>query len=341
MLYIILACALLLASYQYDYIETKSSKKQIYLLFLFILIFIAGFRYNLGIDSIRYENVYRYQVPLHKLSQDAIDDSRYGIGWMLLQSCARTISSDFSILQLIQSLYVNLIIGYFIYKYSKHPFLALFLYFIFLYPEFMFEILREACAVATYITGWIFFKKKKWIKYYICCSIAVCFHISAIITFLVPIAYAPGMRSIFKVNLRLCWILGLVLIVGLYLSVKLFDFFAALSLLESVQERAATYANIDHQSGVRGASILGFISMGLNRVIYPAIAYIFYIKNRTIDIKESHPLEIMIVFYMIFSIASFSIMILQRFTNYFAPFVILLLSNASYLRLHIAKKNID
>lgn len=337
MIYIILGFSFLLASYHYDYLDNKRGKFLLFGIYIIILICLAGFRYHLGIDSIRYEGKFSYQEPLNELTKDATDESRFGIGWLLLASFSKTISHEFFILQIIQSLYVNLIIGYFIKKNCKHPFLALFIYFIFLYSDFMVEIMREACAVSTFLFAWKYFKKKKWINYYFCCLLAFCFHISAIVTFLVPLAQVYGIKKIFKINLKLALVLSLVLVAGLYLSIKLFDFFATLSLIESVQERATTYAELDNQSGVRGASILGFISLGLNKVIYPAVAFIYYKKNQGPKKSNLQPLEIMIIFYMLFSVVSFSILIFQRFTNYFAPFIIMLISNSTYTKMHLRK----
>lgn len=340
MLYILIACSLLFASYKYDYLGGKKGKLFIYAIFIAILIAIAGFRYELGIDSLRYEVDYHYLPSLDKLSKATIDDSRFGIGWLFLSSFAKTLSKEFFVLQLIQALYVNIIIGYFIRKNCKHPFLALLIYFIFLYPEFMFEILREACAVSTYLLGWKYFKEKIWSKYYLCCACAMLFHISAIVTFLVPLACLPWLRNYFKIDLKFGLVLVFVLIIGLYLSVKLFNFFATLSLIDSIQERAATYANMDNQSGVRSASILGFITMALIKIIYPGMAYYYYRKSceskkglgqtNLIDLRA---VEIMIAFYMLFSVASFSILIFQRFTNYFAMFVIILIGNCSYSKI--------
>ena len=72
MLYILIFIILLYFVYKYDYKGKKSKKWTNYYILMIVLIVIAGLRYRLGIDSIRYEEQYKDFPTLGELSWNKI-----------------------------------------------------------------------------------------------------------------------------------------------------------------------------------------------------------------------------------------------------------------------------
>lgn len=311
-----------------------------YWIFVILLIMLGGFRYKLGIDSIRYEDMQLTQPTLASLSKNDLDESRFGMGWMFFASFAKSLNASFVCLTLLHAIYINSIFGWFIKKYSKHCFLSLLIYFIFLYSDFQFEILRESSAVATFLLSWKYLLKRKWIGYYIFCFGAFLFHVSAIVTFLVPLAVLPHIKNYFKINKRFVVMLFVIIGASITINVIFFQFLAEVAFIDSVQERASTYVNHTNLSGQRQASIVGYLGIFINRIIYPLAVYFFiykFIKKTKAENGYSLSFTKMIAFYLIFSAFSVGIVLCSRFTNYFFPFTMLLIADSAFTRLKLNK----
>jgi hypothetical protein len=71
MVYFIVLLFMLISVYRYDYRNQKKSKWAWYYLIMIMLVCIAGFRYNLGIDTLRYEKWFESYVDAHIAGTDA------------------------------------------------------------------------------------------------------------------------------------------------------------------------------------------------------------------------------------------------------------------------------
>ena len=169
MIYILILFLLLFLSFKFDYLGQKRNKELWFVLIGVLLVCLAGFRYRIGVDSIRYETKYGLVHILSNLTYDDIFDSSLKAEplFVLLFSAAKTISDDFWVLQMLQSILVIAIFWRFIKKNTQYWFISAFLFTLILYLHFTCEILRESCAVSMFLLGWEFYKEKKWIKYYI------------------------------------------------------------------------------------------------------------------------------------------------------------------------------
>lgn len=340
MIYLVLIVLLLLLSYFYDYKHYHHFKTEWFIFMVLYLIFIGGLRFNVGGDTIRYIENFPELPDLWGFSTYNFDNSRFSRGYILLNSFSKVFSEDFILFQFIHSSIVNIIFVWFILKYTKHIFLGIFLYFIILYFFFIFEVLREALAVSCFLIGWKYFINHKWLKYYICCLIALSFHTSAIITFFIPLFYLPIFRSFFQLNFN--FFIGTIAIalIGFFLSIYFFEYLRLLEISELDQ-----YAHVYENSKNGGARELGFFSYiaFLIRVIIFPLVSIYIIKrklNKNILNKYMHKFEYIVCWFIYMSILCLFIKILNRFNNYFIPFIIVLVADAFYSTFKVNHKKI-
>ncbi len=330
MLYISILILLFILSYHYDYCSASKGKITWYVLTLIIFILIAGLRYRLGVDAIRYENGYLDMPTLSELADFDFDSTRYAPGYVVFHAIARSISDEWVAMQFLQAIYVNGVIFWFFYRYSRKIFFCIIIYALSLYFNFMCEVMRESCAVATLLLAWPYFTKGKWIHYYALAIISVLFHTSAFITLLLPILYLPKIRNIFMIGKHTVFILIGAYIVGSVVGYALTDYLKIFYFIDGMENNVDNYANDDLSSQI--LNINGIISCLISRCIYPYLA-VSYIKRRVKSMKThnvANTLNFMVGICLICAVLSIPISIFYRYNNYFFPFAIATIGNWVY-----------
>lgn len=336
--YIVLLMFIALA-YCYDY-KKFTSLKSFWLVVTWITaVCIAAFRYRMGIDTVTYEHEYPEMPTLLQLGDFNFSDTRYQPLYVVFTAICRSISSDFFCFQLIHAIYINSIIFWFYRTYTKHTFTALSLYFLMLYLTFNMEVLRESLAVATFLLAWPMFKKGKWIWYYVICTVALGFHISAILTYLLPIFWIPGLRSLFVFGKRTWIVCGILFVVGFIVQKQFFDLLQGLSLTDHFRERAEAYK--DSKLGGAALNIAGAIGYLLKYAIYPLIAVYFLKKRRNYGKKKAGSdiaaEEYMSMWNVYMACAALLITIFHRYNNYLAPFTLLIIADWAFSPITMGK----
>lgn len=334
MIYLIILIILIYFTYQYDYKSKKANRIKAYYFVLFLLIIVAGFRYRIGLDTIRYESAFRWIPTLWELKWDTFKNNNYDPFYLILSSFAKSISSDFWVMQTIQAILVNTIIFSFIKKYTSHIFFAVLLYYVFLYLNFMCEVMREACAVSMFLLGYKYFVKEKWLPYYLFCTAAFLFHSSAILLFLIPILKWLRLTELMHINKYTVVFLLAVLVGGFLIQHYLFDYLNILAFSGRMEERIERYADSSLSSSV--LNINGIISVVLQNVLYPFLA-IVYLK-RQYNIKSIN-IEPMVFLCFVFALLMIPIAIFYRYNNYFMPFSIIVMSEIAFQqKIYLFKK---
>ena len=133
MIYIIVLLTLIVLSYRYDYLKKTKNKKIWYYVTLIVFILIAGLRYRIGLDSVRYEIGYKFYPSIDELTAYDFINSSHQPLYFLLSATARSISDEFWVLQMLHSILVNVVIFRFFRLNTNNVFIAVIFYFIFLY----------------------------------------------------------------------------------------------------------------------------------------------------------------------------------------------------------------
>ena len=342
MVYCIALVLILIGIYTYDYQNTKRNKLLLWIILCIFLICIAGFRYRLGADTIMYTRYYETIPNIFDLRGKTFEHTRFAPGFIVLMSLCKTFSDDVVLLLIVESLIVNISVFYLFWQNSKHCYFALLLYFIFLYTDLNMEVLREAIAVSIFLWAWPFFKNGKWLPYYIMTLFSTLFHISAIMTLLLPVICIPGIKEIFKFGKRTIIFSLIIFFIGIFISQYFIKYIELLSLSENVMERADAYSK-DSMGGSNNLNIVGVIQKLTVYVGYVSIAMYFLNKQsnpyrlHNMAIIKTEMLAICSIYVSIFSIFVF---IVARYNNYLLFFSLIIISDWIFTPLSINRRKV-
>lgn len=326
MIFIFTFIFLLVLCYVYDYRGIKRGKSFWWIFTLILLICIAGLRYEIGADSIRYENEYRKLPDLSTISAKDFTGTRYAPLYVLLSAACRSVSTEFVLLQFVLATIVNTTFFYFIRKHSDHIFVGALLYYFFLYDMLNMQVLRESVAVCIFLWSWPYFRDCKWIKYYMFCIMAFLFHLSSMALFLLPLLRIPGIVNLFKLGKRTIIICFVLLVVSFAVKYFLYDFIKMISFTEAMTDRAITYEKDD--TGGNTLNIIGSLSWLIKLVVYPLIALYCLKGNGLLETTKHNRVFVMISILSIYvSVMSVGVMILSRYNNYFLIFSLIIMSD--------------
>lgn len=328
MIYLLLLFILLFFIYHFDYKDNKKYKFFCFYILMFSMILLAGLRYRIGVDTIRYEAYYKDFSDIFNLSYSEIfeNENRADPLYVLLSSLAKTISDEFWVLQLLQASLVNIVFFRFVRRNTNNIFTAILLFYLILYSNYMCEVMREACAVSMFLLAWEHFKKEKWIKYYILCAMAFLFHTSSIVLFFLPIIVLLKIDKLLSVNIKTTSVLLIgVLGLGFYVQDSFFEYLQIMSLNEVNESLSDKVARYGQKESLTGAIFnwKGVVSIILRFIFYPFWA-IITLKQLGRNLGK---LELMVSMNFIFSVLMIAIAILYRFNNYFIPFSVIAISN--------------
>lgn len=337
MIFIITFILLLALCYVYDYRGTERGKSFWWIFTLILLICIAGFRYEIGADSIRYEFGYDRLPTLSTITAKDFENTRYAPLYILLSAACRSVTTEFVLLQFVLAIFVNTTFFYFIKKHTNHIFVAALLYYFFLYDMLNMQVLRESLAICIFLWSWPYFRDGKWIKYYALCVIAFLFHLSAMVLFLLPLLKIPGIINLFRIGRRTILICLVLLAASFAIKYYLYDFIKMISITEAMTERATTYE--EEEIGGNTLNILGSLSWLIKLVFYPLIALYSLRKNGMLEAsKDNKMFEMMSIVSIYVSVMSVGVMILSRYNNYFLIFSLILMSDWIFTYFRISGK---
>jgi hypothetical protein len=184
MLYFVILIYIIILSIKFPKINRIGSFNYWVLCSVFILV--AGFRYNVGVDTYTYGLEYENFPTLSELDYNFVLNSNYKFFWILFESSIRSISNSFYLLQFLLAFFVNIIVFRFCKIYSLNPFLTILLYYLLFYLNLNMEILRESVSMSLMLLCLEMWINKRYIYFFLLSIIAYFFHESALIILLIP-----------------------------------------------------------------------------------------------------------------------------------------------------------
>lgn len=255
---------------RYDYRTRKQQNyKQSFYFCCILLSLIAGLRYHIGSDTANYIDYFEAVPSLWDFFRFIDIQALSQPLWFLLLSVIKTFFKDFLAFQLIHAFIVNLLIGRFIYKQCKKPFIALLAYYCCCWWNFSFEIMRESLCVAIYLN---------LLCTYVSSNNTVKFILSSIpLLFIHMFAFIPVVMTIIvrKLTYKQTLYWGLILTVVLFVTldndfiIKLL-FFSDGLMSDSFTDRVLMYVEGD-KYGFKNISILGYLFIIVTSVVYPIL----------------------------------------------------------------------
>ncbi|WP_265427124.1 EpsG family protein [Chryseobacterium sp. YIM B08800] len=317
LIYSIIFILLLFGVFHFDY-KKNTFLRNFYYFFVFIVCtLMMGLRYKVGGDSLTYEYIYKYLPNINNFFQYTFSDhneNNFQPSYLLFVALCKIIDKGYYFYQFIHAIIFNVVFFMFIKKYSKQPFTAIFIAYIFIvYFYFGYEIQREMFSICCFLLSYKYFIKNKWIPYYLFCIIAFSFHISAVFLFFLPFA---KLLKLTKNLIIFSLIASIPILIG---RVIFIDFIKILLVTESMQKKGEGYSEIEF-------SILGTIFFYFVRVIVFIPFLFYYAKNKV----EENLYDWMLILILWISILSQVMIGFDRLNNYLYIPLIVFISNFLY-----------
>lgn len=333
---------LLVLCYRYDYAGHRRHKMTWTVISFITLVLIAGLRYRIGVDSIRYESFFEKVPKIWEITRIYFETTRWEPGFIVFMSICRSISDDFTVFQLLHALFVNTAVFYFFYRNSRHFFFCLTAYALMNFIPLNTEVLREAMAVAIFLWAWEPFKRGNYLLYSLLIIVAMFFHMGSMILLTMPLMRLPGLRELFKFGKRTLFLCTGLLAFGFIINLMFFEFVKLISFSVEMTDRATVYAaselggNLFNPMGVLGFSI---------RYIFYPLAAMFFLKreSKNWDREERmvmSKIQIFAFMSIYVCILTIPIAIFHRFNSYFFFFSILIVSDWVFTILHMKTRKV-
>lgn len=349
MIYILILIYILICTYVFDYkcIDKQGRwRKVAWWSLCIIFILLAGLRYRIGIDTVVYAHNYLEFPTISQLGEydfftlQGERDARYEIGFPILASFTRSISSDFIYFQFLEAILINLAVFQTVRRETPHAFLCIGLYYIFLYSELNFEVMRQGITISLFLFAWPAFKKGKWWQYYLILLPVPFIHQTSIFLWFLPLLQLPKIREIFRFGWRTicvgCLLTGLLLVFKYY-SGDIVIWGVENSIFPQRVERLYTLLPEAFRTVYNWKGILGIML----RMVVPTVGALLYFHFKrdvakgisdkgSEEATTAYPLEMMgiiVIYNAVFSIVMWGF---YRFNYYFLIFALILVSKVTF-----------
>lgn len=333
MIYLLIIFTISVCAYRYDFRGLKRNKFFWYYAIMVVLILLAGLRYRIGVDSIRYENAYQHVPLLGDLSVKDFIIITYEPLYLLFTSIAKSLSEDFWVMQMLHAILVNIVVFRFIRLNCRHLFFTLLLYFVFLYSDFMFETMRESCAVSMFLLGWEYLKKGKLGIFCAFALIAFGFHVSAIVLSCIPLLKVLGLWNRLKINKYSILVFFAFSLMGLFVGRYIFHYIVQMNISELMTLKAE-----QHDGAIIGGQVMnvfGMLVTILRYILFPFLACVALKQYGRIN----QNIESMLFLCFTFIVLSFGVALFYRFNNYFYIFAIIVMSEVMFAKkIYLSKR---
>lgn len=306
MLYAIIVLLLICCIYIYDIYQCKTYKYFVFYSFVLILIFLNIFSYQIGGDTDDY--MYNWSAIYKSLFEMNVSDefdfrSKERPGWIILTSFLKGICDDFIVLRIVLACWVNLVVAYFIRRNTRFVFSVFLMYFVVIYFNYNFEILRESISITFFLLSYQYYENKMWFKYFCCFLCAFMFHESSLVMLIMPLFQLLN-------NVASRYIIMMAL--GFYVIFMLVDLVAV--LISIVPENFSFYMKFQAymESEIYGVSkVSNRLFSFLASVCVPLISFLILRKS-----SINKQLSIVVFISVIFNALTSNIYIFYRFSNY-------------------------
>jgi len=314
MIYLVVLVYILLLAFKFDRGKQcfKQKSRLIHQIILYLtLSSIAGLSYRLGIDCIRYEMRFNTIESIDQFSTFQLLLNSYDLDplWVLLMSVVKFFSEEFYFLHLVVALFVNGVIFWFVNKHTKYFFTTILLYFLILYWNFSFEILRESISVSFFLLALdnIIDGKNSYIRYYILALPAIFFQTFGFVVLLFPVFRILNVQK--HITGAVC--------ITIILTPIIFYFMNMVTVSGFLTEDASSKMESGYLGESSSINIFGVIKSVVT-IVVPSL----YMITKTKGVVDND-LRSFAFLYPLFFITTYGYVMMYRMGNYaFIPFVI-------------------
>lgn len=312
-IYILIIILISLLALKYDGKAYSRVKNRWFYTILLILIFLSGFRGDIGRDTMVYHNWYENLHPIDKMTTSILNQIRFEPFFTICCSICKYISDEWLFPQFLFSILINYPIFIFIKKNTTYCFLAVLLYFLTTFYVLNCEEIRQAISFSLIIIGFLLWKSKSIYYYYIFAIISIGFHYSAIVFLFLP--FLPNLftrpKTLF-ISFILVFIVAALFRDNMYVAVTSLG-------MDYFTDQAYQYSGSDYV----GKAVYS-IQNTINRIILGvALPLFFYFMSK----KEDKNYFQLFLFYLFFFIANIQMTLFYRYVHSLQIVLIVALMN--------------
>lgn len=186
------------ASISYFINKTNASRITFISLTTIHLIIVSGLRsINVGADTLVYREVFNSlkNVPLNETFSVY---RKFEHGYQLLTYFFSNVFGSFNLYLFFISVFIYVVLGYIIYKFSLNPFFSYVLYIVLGLFDFNLSGLRQSLAMSIVLFSIVFLLNRKFIRFFLTILAASLFHKTALIFIVIyPLIYSP-LNNLYK-----------------------------------------------------------------------------------------------------------------------------------------------
>lgn len=156
-----------------------------------ILTFVSSIRYGIGADYFSYRKIYEQmsQVNIYQLLVSSPVEPLYS----LLQKIVFLLGGNYILFLTVISLFIHAVIMWFIYRFSKLPWLSVYLYISLQFFAHSMNLLRQSISVCFFMLAYPHLKNRKFLPYCTLLLIGSLFHKSALL--MIPFYFILSIRD--------------------------------------------------------------------------------------------------------------------------------------------------
>ena len=303
---------LLFCIIEYDIRGIRQYRERFIKLLLLILICVSGFAYRLGGDGIGYFHEFKQYGNISDVSYNYLMGFQGRMpGWVLLCTLCKTITDSYWFFKLIHAIILNVAYFKVIEKNASYTFTGILFYFVLIYFNQNFQVLREAMAISVFFFSIPYFNAAKWLKYYILVFLAMSFHEGASFLLLLPLIKIMGVnRYSIVIYIVSCFLF-------LHYASDLLSHILDVRIDGEVQVKISMY-----QKGIDSNYEFTSLSNYILNVFIPIFILYYYIK-KNINISYMLLSIVAVLLYVVSSV----IPIGYRLLNYILIFSYLLIAD--------------
>ena len=307
--YLVIILLIVVGIYKFDFNQNATKGNNLLYGFIFILmVLMSGFAYRVGADFVNY--VYEFESDyLGALDVNLFQLSNRQPGWVLLNYFLYITTKNFYVLKLIQAVFFQYAVFITIKRFTPYRYTTLLLFFVFLFPQANFNVLRESFSIGFFLLGLPSLIEKNFKVYYLYILMSVLFHYGSIPLLFLPLIYLIDFKSPRKVII----ISAILFIVAIGVS-KLNITNVLLRLIASTNSNELSsiseYYLLTDKYEVVGVSNIGKLFLFFFINVFP----LFYLSGKdNYILKRLIPLAFVYVFV---DLLNYIIPILYRYKDY-------------------------
>lgn len=172
---------------RYDICGKKGYEDIWYYVLLSALTAVAAFRYRTGGDTIIYMNFFDEYPTISELRFFDFTTAEFNPMWYIYNSVFKTLGNSFLLFQIVQAIFVNSVIFWYLRKYCHYFFISVLVYYLGYYFYYNMEIQREILCICLFLLVYPALIEKKYVRYYATVIFAITIHISAVLLLFMPL----------------------------------------------------------------------------------------------------------------------------------------------------------